>query len=238
MQVRQKRCRSKAISFDQASLQQRIGYSFADPLLLRTATTHRSFGSPHNERLEFLGDGVLNCSIAEALYRRFPDLNEGELSRLRANLVRQDSLHEVARGLDLGGYLLLGDGERKSGGQSRPSILADAMEAVFGAVYLDGGYDVAFDLIGRLYRPLIEGIAPGSVAKDAKTRLQELLQGRRIEVPSYAVVRTKGEQHSQEFWVTCVISRLSIITEASGRSRRIAEQRAAELALDRIGANE
>jgi ribonuclease III len=238
MQGRQKRCRSKVISFDQGSLQKRIGYSFADPFLLRTATTHRSFGSPHNERLEFLGDGVLNCSIAEILYRRFPELNEGDLSRLRANLVRQDSLHEVAGVLDLGNYLLLGDGERKSGGQARPSILADAMEAVFGAVYLDGGYGAAFDLIARLYRPLIEDIAPGSAAKDAKTRLQELLQGRRIEVPSYTVVRIQGEQHNQEFWVSCAIPRLSIVTEASGRSRRIAEQRAAELALDRIGAKE
>jgi ribonuclease III len=219
-------------------LQKRIGYSFADPFLLRTAMTHRSFGSPHNERLEFLGDGVLNCAVAELLYRRFPDLNEGDLSRLRANLVRQDSLHQVAQTLNLGNYLQLGDGEQKSGGRSRPSILADAAEAIFGAVYLDGGYPAAADLIGRLYQELIDKIDLGCSAKDPKTRLQELLQGRRIEVPVYAVVQTTGEQHNQEFSVTCTIPRLSIVTQASGRSRRIAEQRAAELALDRIGAKQ
>lgn len=228
--------RSSAVSFCSLDIQEGIGYRFSDPRLLRIATTHRSYGTPHNERLEFLGDGVLNCAIADVLFRRFDDMSEGEMSRLRANLVRQETLHQLALGLDMGNHLLLGDGERKSGGHSRPSILADAMEAVFGAVYLDGGYASAVDVISRMYLPLVEEIAPGCAAKDAKTLLQEWLQAKRLQLPVYAMVQAVGEQHNQEFLVTCTIPGLSVVTEGSGRSRRLAEQRAAEMALYTIGA--
>lgn len=222
------------LSSEHSSLEQRIGQTFADPLLLRTALTHRSFGTPHNERLEFVGDGVLNCAVADLLYRRFVELPEGDLSRLRANLVRQDSLHQIALTLDLGAVLRLGDGEKKSGGNQRPSMLADAVEAIIGAVFVDRGFDAAYAVVAKLYEPLIDKIDLSRDIKDAKTRLQEVLQGRRLPLPEYAIVDTRGEQHVQEFVVSCTIQKLAIRTEASGNSRRIAEQRAAELALEAL----
>ena len=214
------------------ALEQRIGHQFADPLLLRTALTHRSFGTPHNERLEFIGDSVLNCVIADLLYRHFPELPEGDLSRLRANLVRQDTLHRVALSLEIGAILRLGDGEKKSGGSQRPSMLADTVEALVGAAYLDSGFEAAHRVVSKLFHPLIELIDLTRDIKDPKTRLQEVLQGRRLALPEYVIVDTQGEQHIQEFLVSCTIKKLSIRTEARGSSRRIAEQRAAQLALD------
>jgi ribonuclease III len=216
------------------TLEQRIGHHFADPFLLRTALTHRSFGTPHNERLEFVGDGVLNCVVADLLFRRFTELPEGDLSRLRANLVRQDTLHQIALSLDLGSALRLGEGEKKSGGNARPSMLADTFEALVGAVYMDQGFDLAYALVARQYRAMIEQIDLTRDMKDPKTRLQEVLQGRRLPLPEYAIIETQGEQHVQEFVVSCVIQKLSIRTEALGSSRRLAEQRAAQLALDAL----
>lgn len=211
-----------------------LAHSFAQPALLRTALTHRSYGTPNNERLEFLGDGLLNCVVADLLCARFGDLSEGELSRLRANLVRQDTLHTLAERLDIGRHLLLGEGERRSGGQQRPSILADALEAVFGAVYLDAGFAAVHGVISRLYVPLIDAIDLRRDIKDAKTRLQEYLQGRRLPLPVYTVLTTHGEAHAQEFEVSCDVSRLNLRTVGRGTSRRLAEQQAAELALQLI----
>ncbi len=208
-----------------------LGYSFEDESLLRTALTHRSYGMPHNERLEFLGDGVLDCVIAAVLYDRFPDLQEGELSRLRARLVCQDSLYQLAQALDLGKMLRLGEGEIKSGGHRRPSILADALEAVFGAIYLDGGFERAREVIARLYLPMLDGLLPGEMMKDAKTRLQEWLQGHRKALPQYQLVETSGAAHEQRFQVACVIESPPLRTVGTGTSRRLAEQAAAEEAL-------
>ena len=165
------------------SVARKLGHEFSDEALLRTALTHRSFGTPNNERLEFLGDGILDCVIAASLFHRFPTLPEGDLSRLRANMVRQDSLHRLALNLKLGDFLRLGEGELKSGGAQRPSILADALEALFGAIYLDAGFSAAQAVIERLYSPLLDELKPGQFQKDAKTRLQEWLQGRKKPLP-------------------------------------------------------
>lgn len=200
--------------------------------MLDTALTHRSYGTPNNERLEFIGDGVLNCAVADLLYRRFPDLPEGDLSRLRANLVRQETLYQIAFELDLGRLLHLGDGEMKSGGASRPSILADALEAVFGGIYLDAGFPSALETIAGLFAPLIDRIDLSRDMKDAKTRLQELLQARKLPLPVYRLDGTAGEQHAQDFTVSCSIPKLDILTRSTGPNRRVAEQRAAELALE------
>src|SRR4051794_12263023 len=172
-----------------------LGYRFGDASLLRQALTHRSFGTPHNERLEFVGDAVLNCVVARALYQRFPDTPEGDLSRQRANLVNKDTLARVARGLSLGDMVRLGEGEVRSGGSDRSSILADALEAVFGAVFLDGGYDAARAVIDAVYGDILKHADPTVLAKDPKTRLQEWLQARKIAVPAYTVVATRGEAH-------------------------------------------
>ena len=215
-------------------LEQALGHAFADPALLQTALTHRSHSTPHNERFEFLGDSILNGVIARQLFDRFPDLPEGDLSRLRANLVRQDSLHQLASSLSLGSHLRLGEGELKSGGAQRPSILADALEALFGAVWLDAGFDAASAVIVRLYAGMLSSIAPGQPIKDAKTRLQELLQGRRLPLPKYVLAGTAGEAHAQQFKMCCEIDSLKIRTEGSGGSRRAAEQMAAERALERL----
>jgi ribonuclease-3 len=215
-------------------LEQAIGHSFLDASLLQTALTHRSHSSPHNERLEFLGDSILNGVIARQLFDRFPDLPEGDLSRLRANLVRQDSLHQLALALSLGKFLRLGEGELKSGGSQRPSILADALEALFGAIWLDAGYDVASAAIVRLYGAMLTAIVPGHPIKDAKTRLQEYLQGRRLPLPQYSLIATDGEAHAQQFRIACLIDSLKIQTEGKGGSRRAAEQMAAERALERL----
>lgn len=211
-----------------------LGYAFAREELLNQALTHRSYGSPHNERLEFLGDSVLNCVIATILYERFGKLKEGELSRQRANLVRQESLAVVAQSLDLGNYLRLGEGELKSGGFRRPSILADGLEAIIGAIYLDTGFDAARTVIERLFQPLLDQVDPKDSGKDPKTALQELLQGRKLPLPHYALVATRGEAHAQEFEIECAVPALNIRVSGQGGSRRAAEQAAARAAIDRL----
>ena len=221
---------------DLSTLTASLGHVFADRELLQTALTHRSFGNPNNERLEFIGDGVLNCVIAVALFGRHPDLAEGELSRLRANLVRQDALHRLAVTLNIGTYLRLGEGELKSGGSQRPSILADALEALIGAVYLDGGFEAAQSVIARLYLPLFDELMPGQPNKDAKTRLQEWLQGRKKPLPRYQVIEASGAAHDQRFAVACEIENPALRTIGQGSSRRLAEQAAADNALKALKA--
>jgi len=208
-----------------------VDHAFADPGLLRQALTHRSYGVPHNERLEFVGDAILNLVVALSLYERYPTLPEGELSRARAHLVNKDTLAQVARRLDLGSAIRLGEGEMKSGGADRSSILADAMEAVFGAVFLDAGFDAARRAIDAAYADVLSEADPSALGKDAKTRLQEWLQAHRLPVPEYAIVATTGEAHAQHFVVECRIPGLSIVEPGTGTSRRIAEQDAAERAL-------
>lgn len=215
-------------------LQAALGHAFGKPELLRQALTHRSFGVPNNERLEFLGDSVLNCVIAGALHSSFAALKEGELSRLRASLVRQETLADIARSLDLGDLLQLGEGELKSGGARRPSILADALEAVFGAIYVDAGFDAARIVIEHLYQPVMARIDPKASGKDPKTALQEVLQGRHLPLPRYSLLATRGEAHAQEFEMECLIPELGIRSTGSGGSRRIAEQQAAQRALAEI----
>lgn len=215
-------------------LQRDIGYRFRDERLLEQALTHRSFGQPNNERLEFLGDSVLNCVIAIALFERFGELREGELSRLRASLVCQDALHRIALRLGLGEYLRLGEGEMKSGGFRRPSILADALEAVFAAVYLDSGFEAARGVIDGLYASTIADIDPRVAAKDPKTALQEWLQGRKLPLPAYVTLGVHGEAHAQEFEVACEVHALKLRTTGRGASRRAAEQQSAELALAQL----
>jgi ribonuclease III len=205
----------------------RIGHPFNDLQLLRRALTHRSYGPLHNERLEFLGDSVLNCAIALELYQKFPDLAEGLLSRLRANLVNQGSLSSVAVEFRLGDHVRLGEGELKSGGIERPSILADTVEAVVGAVFLDGGFDAARKVVRRLFATPLAAVDPQTTAKDPKTLLQEHLQSRRLGLPQYEVVATRGEAHQHLFQVQCFIPELNIKTVGEGRSRRNAEQNAA-----------
>jgi ribonuclease-3 len=219
---------------DRERLQQHLGYVFSDAVLLAQALTHRSHGSPHNERLEFLGDSVLNCVVAAELFARFGALAEGDLSRLRARLVRQEALVQLAQDLGVGEQLRLGEGELKSGGSSRPSILADALEALVGAIFLDGGFASARDAVLRLYRPLLAGLDPDDPGKDPKTLLQELLQARRIGLPQYTVLATRGAAHNQHFEVECAIPQLSVRTVGSGSSRRSAEQEAAMRAFEQI----
>lgn len=216
------------------ALQRRLGYSFTDPALLRQALTHRSHGRTHNERLEFLGDSVLNCAVAALLYQHFEKIDEGDLSRLRATLVKQQSLYEIAQRLELSPHLLLGEGELKSGGAKRPSILGDTLEAIVGAVYLDGGFDAAKTLVVALYSPILKSVDPKTLGKDAKTLLQEHLQGRRVPLPIYSVVATHGAAHSQMFEVECAIPKLGVQVLGRGDSRRAAEQAAARLALDAL----
>jgi ribonuclease III len=216
------------------AIERALGYRFHGVDLLRQALTHRSHGTSHNERLEFLGDSILNCCIAVVLYDRYRGLREGELSRLRASLVRQEALHRLANGLGLGDHLLLGEGELKSGGYRRPSILADALEAVFGGIFLDGGFGAVQSVIARLYEPLLAEIDPANAAKDAKTALQEWLQGRRHPLPRYSLRATRGDPHSQEFEVECMLDDLGMVFSGSGPSRRSAEQDAARQALERL----
>ena len=202
------------------SLQDRLGYRFEAPALLTQALTHRSHGRNHNERLEFLGDSVLNCAVAAMLYARFRRYDEGALSRLRSNLVKQQSLYEIAQALSLSEVLVLGEGERRSGGLKRPSILADTVEAIVGAVFLDSGFNAAQAVIGRLYEPILRSVDPKTLGKDAKTLLQEYLQGKRIPLPVYEVVATHGAAHSQVFEVECSIPKLGVQVSGSGGSRR------------------
>lgn len=211
-------------------LEAALHYNFQRREWLLQALTHRSFGSPNNERLEFLGDSVLNCTIARALYEAFPALPEGSLSRLRANLVRQETLAEIAVNIKLGESLRLGEGEVKSGGFRRPSILADALESIFGAVFMDGGFDAVNAVIDGLFQPLIALIDPNASGKDPKTELQEMLQARRLPLPEYKLVNTVGSAHEQDFIVDCVMDNPSVSTRGQGKSRRAAEQEAARLA--------
>ncbi|MGB3291233.1 MAG: ribonuclease III, partial [Burkholderiaceae bacterium] len=201
-----------------ASLQAALGHQFADASLLEQALTHRSHSAHHNERLEFLGDSVLNFVVAALLYRRFANIDEGDLSRLRANLVKQASLADIATRLSLSQYLRLGEGELKSGGFRRPSILADALEALFGAVFLDGGFDAAQKVIARQYEPVLVNVDPKTLGKDPKTLLQELLQARKLDLPLYTVVATHGAAHNQMFEVECQIPKLDIKVVAAGSS--------------------
>ena len=214
-----------------AALERLLGHAFRDPELARQALTHRSHGTPHNERLEFLGDSLLNCAVATLLYARFPRLPEGDLSRLRAALVNQSTLSEVAADLGLGERLRLGEGELKSGGFRRPSILADALEALLGAVYLDAGFEAVHTAVERLLGPRLESREDLPVQKDPKTALQELLQGRKLQLPRYSVQRTEGEAHEQTFTVECRVDDLGLAATGSGASRRAAEQAAAERVL-------
>jgi len=215
-------------------LDKRIAYQFKSGTLREQAITHRSYGSPHNERLEFLGDGVLNCVVAEELYRRFPSLSEGQLSRLRANLVRKESLSGIAQVLGISEFLRLGEGELANGGGARPSMLADALEAVYGAVLLDGGYEAARASICHIFEAEFTRLDPAKPAKDAKTLLQEHLQGHQRKLPAYRVVATKGAAHSQTFEVECVVEELNLKASGSGSTRRIAEQSAAGKILKQI----
>jgi len=214
-----------------AKLEQQLGHVWTRRDLLLQALTHRSYGAQNNERLEFLGDGVLNCVVGLMLYQRFPDLPEGRLSRLRANLVNQDSLHAVALELDLGRYLRLGEGEMRSGGAQRPSILADALESLLGAAWLDAGFEAAQAMVERLLGPRVGAINPSTQGKDAKTRLQEWLQPRRHGLPIYTLLHTSGQAHAQTFHVECRIDPLGLVTRGQGGSRKAAEQQAAAAAL-------
>ncbi len=214
-----------------SDLERRLGYMFRDPQLLQLAMTHRSHSAAHNERLEFLGDSVLNCAVGHLLYEKLSQFDEGDLSRVRSNLVRQQALHDIAQTLSLHQYLHLGEGELKSGGLRRPSILADALEALFGAIFIDGGFPEASRVIHALYAPILKQVDPKTLGKDAKTLLQEFLQGLGLPLPVYAVVATHGAAHSQVFEVECVIAKLSITVLGSGASRRAAEQMAATSAL-------
>lgn len=216
------------------ALQQRLQHVFSDSKLLVRATTHRSFSADHNERLEFLGDSVLNLSVAGMLYTRLKDLPEGDLSRVRANMVKQDTLHQLAVGLDLPSVLRLGEGEARSGGQKRPSILADALEAVIGAVYLDAGYGAAEALVQRLFNAVEINPQMQAIGKDPKTELQEWLQGRKMKVPAYRVVSTLGAAHRQTFDVECEIVELGQTERGIGGSRRAGEQAAAAAMLVKL----
>ena len=212
------------------SLRTRLGYTFRQPELLRQALTHRSAAAVHNERLEFVGDAVLNCVVGVTLFERFRALPEGDLSRVRAALVNQDTLARVARTLGLGSEIELGEGELRSGGADRPSILADALEALFGAVFLDGGFDAARAVIVKCFGDVLNQADPAALGKDPKTRLQEWLQARRLPVPEYVVTATSGEAHAQLFEVECRIPALALAVPGQGASRRAAEQAAAEAA--------
>ncbi|WP_144108780.1 ribonuclease III [Paraburkholderia sp. BCC1886] len=215
-------------------LESRLRYEFRNAELLRQALTHRSHSSTHNERLEFLGDSVLNCAVAALLFQRFGKLDEGDLSRVRANLVKQQSLYEIAQALNISEGLRLGEGELRSGGFRRPSILADTLEAVLGAIFLDGGFDAAQTVVKRLYVPILDHIDPRTLGKDAKTLLQEYLQGHKIALPTYTVVATHGAAHNQQFEVECTVPKLDVKVAGSGASRRAAEQAAAKKALDEV----
>ncbi|SAK69448.1 ribonuclease III [Caballeronia temeraria] len=215
-------------------LESRLRYEFRNAELLRQAMTHRSHSATHNERLEFLGDSVLNCVVAALLFQRFGKLDEGDLSRVRANLVKQQSLYEIAQALNVSEGLRLGEGELRSGGFRRPSILADTLEAIFGAIFLDGGFDAAFTVIKRLYTPVLDHIDPRTIGKDAKTLLQEYLQGHKIALPTYTVIATHGAAHNQQFEVECAVPKLDVKVTGSGASRRAAEQAAAKKALDEV----
>lgn len=219
-------------------LEQRLGHRFRQAGLLQRALTHRSFGADHNERLEFLGDAVLSLAISSLLFERFAGSDEGDLTRVRAHLVREESLHRVALQVGLPEVVRLSDGEARGGGAQRASILADALEALIGAVFLDGGFDAAKGLVLRLFGEVIAGTEIGNWAKDAKTELQEWLQARRLPVPTYRISATRGQAHAQTFEVECLVPALGLTESGEGRSRRQAEQDAARRMLDALNAND
>jgi len=221
-----------------AALQQRLGYKFSQESLLERALRHRSFGADHNERLEFLGDAVLSLAISSLLFERFAGSDEGDLTRVRAHLVREDSLHKVALSLGMPEVLRLSEGEARGGGALRVSILADALEAVIGAAFLDGGFDAARSLVQRMFGEVIATTEIGNWSKDAKTELQEWLQARRLPVPTYRITATRGQAHAQTFEVECSVPALSLTHSGEGRSRRLAEQEAARRMLDALKATD
>ncbi|MGB4116486.1 MAG: ribonuclease III [Polaromonas sp.] len=220
-----------ALSPNLLALQTRLAHVFTNPQLLVQALTHRSFSSDHNERIEFLGDSVLNLAVAGLLYERLGELPEGDLSRARANLVKQETLHQVAVSLGLPSLLRLGEGEAKSGGQKRPSILADALEAVIGAIYLDAGFEVASTLVRRLFKDVEINAQMQAIGKDPKTELQEWLQGHKMALPIYRIVGTEGAAHKQTFDVECEIIEYRRAERGTGNSRRAGEQAAASAML-------
>lgn len=223
--------RGEPLSSDLQALQKRLEHEFSNPRLLQQALTHRSFSADHNERLEFLGDSVLNLAVAGLLYERLSELPEGDLSRVRANLVKQDTLHKLAVDIGLPQLIRLGEGESKSGGQKRPSILADALEAVLGAVYLDAGFEKSAQLVRRLFKDVEINPQMQAIGKDAKTELQEWLQGRKMNLPIYRVVGTLGAAHKQTFDVECEICEFGRAERGIGGSRRAGEQAAAAIML-------
>jgi ribonuclease-3 len=222
---------------DEATLQKRIGYEFQDPDLLRCALTHRSAGRENNERLEFLGDGALNFAVAQWLFRAFPNEREGVLSRLRARLVCTEALAEIAEELDLGNLVYLGPGERKAGGHRRQSILADSVEAIVGAVLLDGGVEPMDAMVKRLWQPRMGGLDPRSVNKDPKTRLQEYLQSQGLPLPAYQLVETVGAEHQRRFFIDCTVTGEAAV-RGEGSSKRRAEQEAAQRMLTQLGVDD
>jgi ribonuclease-3 len=218
------------------AIERRIGHRFRDPALLAQALTHRSYGSPHYERLEFLGDSVLGCAVTELLFRNHPDLPEGKLSRMRAGLIREESLAEVARSLGIAEFLRFDESTARNEGAARPSILADAIEAIYGAVFLDAGYEAAREVIARTFEARLAQLDPDAVEKDAKTRLQEHLQAKRLAKPLYRVVSTKGEKQNLVFEVECAIEEPKRSARGSGSTRQRAEQQAAAILLEQIEA--
>lgn len=220
------------------ALQQRLGHEFARGALLTRALTHRSYGADHNERLEFLGDAVLSLAVSSLLYERFAGSDEGDLTRVRAHLVREDSLHRVALQLGLPEVLRLSEGEVRGGGAQRPSILADAVEALIGATFLDGGFDCALAVVRRLFGEVIATTEIDSWTKDAKTELQEWLQARKLPVPAYRITATRGQAHNQTFEVECAVPALHLAEQGEGKSRRAAEQEAARRMLETLKASD
>lgn len=219
-----------------AALEEQLGHRFGDSGLLEQALTHRSHGSQNNERLEFLGDGVLGCAVAEALYARFEGLPEGQLTRMRASLVREEALAEVAGRLGLASMMRLGESERATGTAARPSVLADTVEALVGAVFLDAGYEAARQAVLRAFAPLMERLDPGEPQKDPKTQLQEILQARHLRLPEYRIVTIKGAAHRQSFEVECLVTDAGLSASGSGTSRQRAEQEAARAMLQKLEA--
>lgn len=220
------------------ALQQRLGYRFTQQKLLGRALTHRSAGADHNERLEFLGDAVLSTAVSAMLYERFGESDEGDLTRVRAHLVREESLHRVALAVGLPDVIRLSDGEARGGGAQRASILADALEAVIGATFLDGGFEPAQALVRRLFGDVIANTEIDSWSKDAKTELQEWLQARKLSVPAYRIVATRGQAHAQTFEVECGVAALGLVEQGEGKSRRAAEQEAARRMLEALKASD
>jgi ribonuclease-3 len=219
------------------ALEKVLDYEFKDKALLELALTHRSFHGSNNERLEFLGDSILNFIVAELLFKKFSDLDEGDLSRLRSQLVNESTLSEIGAAINIGEYLKLGEGELKSAGWRRPSIMADGLEAIIGALFMDGGIDASHLFITKSYQDRINSINPREIHKDPKSILQEFLQSKKIALPSYEIISIEGEAHSQFFKVNCLISELKLISEGEGTSRKVAEQMAAQVAMKMLKKN-